>query len=60
VAGGIFDPAAFYGDTELWSVSLGFRIRTGMQHHRMGRYGVAATEHAGASATANLRSMGHH
>jgi hypothetical protein len=41
VTGAIFDPAAFYGSTELWSVSIGLRLRAGMQHGRMGRYGQA-------------------
>lgn len=41
IAGGIFDPIAFYGAGELWSVSIGLRLRAGMQHVRMGRYGAA-------------------
>jgi hypothetical protein len=41
IAGGIFDPVAFFGAGELWSVSVGLRFRAGMQHHRMGRYGAA-------------------
>jgi len=41
VTGAIFDPVAFYGSTSIWSVSLGIRIRAGMQHRRMGRYGAA-------------------
>ncbi len=41
----IFDPAAFYGASRLWSVSIGVRLGLGMKHSRMGRYGVAAGEH---------------
>jgi len=41
VTGAIFNPVAFYGSTEMLSISLGLRLRTGMQHERMGRYGVA-------------------
>jgi hypothetical protein len=41
VAGAIFDPTALYGSTELWSLSIGLRVRAGLQHGRMGRYGQA-------------------
>ncbi len=42
VASGVFDPTAFYGDDETWSVTLGVRLAWGQRLHRMGRYGVAA------------------
>jgi hypothetical protein len=48
IAGGLFDPAALYGGTTLWSVSLGVRLRAGAQHTRMGRYGVALPAADGA------------
>jgi hypothetical protein len=41
ITGAIFSPVDFYGDNELWSVSLGARIGAGARHARMGRYGVA-------------------
>jgi hypothetical protein len=36
-----FDPRSFYGAKWLWSFSAGVRLGIGMQHMRMGRYGVA-------------------
>jgi hypothetical protein len=36
----IFDPRQFYGHP-IWMLSAGVRIRYGMMHARMGRYGVA-------------------
>lgn len=39
---GVFDPTAFYGDDQIWSVTLGVRLAWGQRLHRMGRYGVAA------------------
>ena len=50
IAGGLFDPAALYGGTTLWSVSLGVRLRAGARHERMGRYGVAMPAAADAAA----------
>ena len=52
VDGGVFDPAAFYGDDRIWSLTLGVRLAWGHRLHRMGRYGVAtgpapAIEHDG-------------
>ncbi len=41
ITGSIFDPLEFYGSTTLWNLSAGIRIRAGMQHERMGRYGAA-------------------
>jgi hypothetical protein len=38
--GGIFDPGTFYGKASFFSLSVGFRLNTGMPLHRMGRYGV--------------------
>jgi hypothetical protein len=37
----LFQPKEFYGSNNLWSLSLGMRLTLGMQHERMGRYGVA-------------------
>jgi len=37
----VFIPAEFYGAERLWSFSFGGRVGVGMQHKRMGRYGVA-------------------
>jgi hypothetical protein len=49
-----FDPRLFYGSSRIWSLSAGAKLLIGMQHMRMGRYGVAAApmpgmmmEHAG-------------
>jgi hypothetical protein len=39
---GVFDPVAFYGRSDLLSVSLAVKLSAGMAMHRMGRYGVAA------------------
>jgi hypothetical protein len=36
----IFDPRPFYG-SPIWMTSIGVRIRYGVMHGRMGRYGVA-------------------
>jgi hypothetical protein len=41
VGGGIFDPAALYGSSRIWSLSLGIRLGWDIDGHRMGRYGVA-------------------
>lgn len=41
ITGGLFDPGEFYGSTSLWNLSLGMRVRAGLQHIRMGRYGAA-------------------
>lgn len=38
---GIFDPELRYGARTMWMYSLGLRVRAGMHHPRMGRYGVA-------------------
>jgi hypothetical protein len=37
----LFQPQNFYGSNTLWSLSAGMRLNLGMQHDRMGRYGVA-------------------
>lgn len=42
----VFDPAGFYGSSQLWSFSAGFRVGYGMTHRRMGRYGAAVPEQA--------------
>jgi hypothetical protein len=36
----IFNPGQFYG-SPIWMISVGVRIRYGVMHGRMGRYGVA-------------------
>lgn len=36
----VFDPRQFYG-SPIWMASVGVRIRYGVMHARMGRYGVA-------------------
>lgn len=41
VEAGVFDPVAFYGDDQIWSLTLGVRLAWGQRLHRMGRYGVA-------------------
>jgi hypothetical protein len=38
---GIFDPALRYGASRLWMLTAGVRLRAGMMHDRMGRYGAA-------------------
>lgn len=35
------DPRVFYGDDRIWNLSAGVKLGAGMQHKRMGRYGVA-------------------
>ena len=37
----LFEPVDFYGTSRFWMVSAGVRVRAGMPHRRMGRYGVA-------------------
>ena len=37
----VFSPAQFYGDRSPWMASIGFRVRYGPPHGRMGRYGAA-------------------
>jgi hypothetical protein len=39
----VFIPEDFYGASRLWSFSFGARVGVGMQHKRMGRYGVAVS-----------------
>jgi hypothetical protein len=41
-----FVPRAFYGSDQLWLLSAGARVNLGAHHRRMGRYGVAADDHA--------------
>jgi hypothetical protein len=38
---GIFDAGLRYGTDRLWMLSAGLRLRAGMMHDRMGRYGAA-------------------
>ena len=40
----VFQAEEFYGDAQVWHVSVGARIGAGTMHRRMGRYGVAAGE----------------
>ena len=40
-ASALFVPERFYGQSRLWMLSLGLRLRAGAPHERMGRYGVA-------------------
>ena len=48
-----FVPREFYGSDRLWLLSFGARVNVGRRAHRMGRYGVAASDDAGhASAPA--------
>ena len=38
---GIFDPELRYGTSSMWMLTAGVRLRAGMMHDRMGRYGAA-------------------
>jgi hypothetical protein len=38
---GIFDPELRYGSSGMWMLTAGVRLRAGMMHDRMGRYGAA-------------------
>jgi hypothetical protein len=38
---GIFNPESRYGANRMWMLSAGVRLRAGMGHDRMGRYGAA-------------------
>jgi hypothetical protein len=49
-AGGLFDPAEFYGGTAIRTLNIGARLGAGAHRPRMGRYGVAA---AAAAHTGN-------
>jgi hypothetical protein len=45
---GIFDPGLRYGASGMWMFTTGVRLRAGMMHDRMGRYGAAVPGmHAG-------------
>jgi hypothetical protein len=44
VTGVVFNPQFFYGTNDLWLLSVGIRVAAGSAVHRMGRYGVAATQ----------------
>lgn len=51
VGDALFDPAAFYGATDVRTLSVGMRLDLGGTMHRMGRYGVIdADDAAGGSA----------
>jgi hypothetical protein len=47
VGGGLIDVKQLYGQTHLWSLTLGFRVAAGLTMHRMGRYGAAEGEDGG-------------
>jgi hypothetical protein len=42
-----FDPAQFYGSNRIWSLTVGAKLTFGMDHMRMGRYGMARNEKRG-------------
>jgi hypothetical protein len=42
-----FDPAQFYGSNRIWSLTVGAKLTFGMEHMRMGRYGMATNEMRG-------------
>ena len=42
-----FDPAQFYGSNRIWSITVGAKLTFGMDHMRMGRYGMATNEERG-------------
>ncbi|HEV7991025.1 MAG TPA: hypothetical protein VGP25_04325 [Gemmatimonadaceae bacterium] len=44
VATSVFSPERFYGGGSPWMGSIGFRVRYGPLHARMGRYGVALAD----------------
>ena len=44
VGGGLIDVEQLYGQTHIWSLTLGLRIAAGMTMHRMGRYGAVEDE----------------
>ena len=51
ITGGLFDPAAIYGDDEVhWSLSAGLKVSAGVRLLRSGRYGeaVRGISHAAA------------
>jgi hypothetical protein len=52
---GLFDPASFYGRTDLWMVNVALRIAAGAPMHRMGRYGITAD--GGQSTMARMNEM---
>lgn len=42
-----FDPSQFYGSNRIWSLTVGAKLTFGMDHMRMGRYGMATNEKRG-------------
>jgi hypothetical protein len=54
---GIFDPESRYGANRMWMLSAGVRLRAGMAHDRMGRYG-AALPPSSEGAMAGMAGMG--
>jgi len=58
----VFSPAQFYGSSSPWMASVGFRVRYGPLHARMGRYGAALTDGTaiGALGVSPDRSQAHH
>ncbi|HWH50812.1 MAG TPA: hypothetical protein VN651_04665 [Gemmatimonadaceae bacterium] len=56
---GIFDPESRYGANRMWMLSAGVRLRAGMAHDRMGRYGAALPPSSeGMAGMAGMASMG--
>ena len=57
-----FSPPDFYGTSSPWMLSVGFRLRYGPMHARMGRYGVALPTGPaiGSLAPGDVSSTQHH
>jgi hypothetical protein len=56
---GLFDPNLLYGANRMWMLSAGVRLRAGMAHDRMGRYG-AALPPSSMSMAMNMSGMQMH
>jgi hypothetical protein len=50
VGDALFDPASFYGSTDVRTLSVGVRLDLGGTMHRMGRYGVIDAGDAGGGS----------
>lgn len=53
---GIFDPELRYGSSSMWMLTAGVRLRAGMMHGRMGRYGVAVPGTTGGTGGSGAES----
>ena len=53
---GIFDPELRYGSSSMWMLTAGVRLRAGMMHDRMGRYGAAVPAMRGGTAAHGAES----